>query len=1446
MKVTRTAWFNNYQKSIGDFYSLLCCILIFFMGYGETALSQKATDFVRLERSIETGSFNVKRPTGLAFSPEADAFLVIETPVSGKSPSGVSNITLVSQFGDRTTGSVQVKTSINEPVNFAFDTKANRLFAFQPSANNLTTINTGANGIPRPNPKDNIPGDRFNLQDPQGMAVDPENGDVFVLDGVGPRIVRLTPDSAKDLDDIKISEVDLSNTMLVGLKGIAIDPSTGNFHVLSPNEKRLYEISKKGVIVANRDLSEAGLVDPQSMTFAPSGDQTDDPSKMSLYIADIGEEGKLSNGSPSALSALDETGNSQIVELSLTQPVQLAFSGLEQGTLIQTFDTSVYSPPSPDPAGIGYNSVTGRLMISDSEVEEIDGPLPIGQIALFDNATLFEATLSGSLSTTYNISTKTATGINPDGSLITVPNAGGFTNEPTGITYNANTGNYFISDDSAREVFEVDSVTMNVIRQFDTLATFGSNDPEGIAYDPAPANGGMLYVLDGHNEEVYKISPGANGIFDGVPPTGDDFVVNFDTTILGVADPEGITIDSDSGHLFIVGFPETDMVQVTTSGDPVRTIDISDALADKPAGLVHAPSSVNPAAMSVYISDRRNDNDSVLNENDGMVYEFSVPPITSGNTAPSVDAGSDQMITLPAVANLNGNVTDDGLPAPPTVATLWSQISGPGTVTFGNASLENTTASFSSAGSYLLRLTADDGELLSSDDLIVDVTGNGNQNVIEISISASSDDAEQLTSSMNLTSGDLDIGQRTVGMRFAGATIPKQATITNAFIQFSTDEVTTNATSVTINGEDIDDASTFISANPGNITDRPLTAASVAWSPSPWQTVGDATPNQRTPNIASVIQEIVDRTGWTSGNALAVIISTGTGLRKAGSFDGSQQGPLLHVEFTPPGDVPPTVEITSPSDNSIFVDTDSITFTATATDPEDGNVDASLVWASNLDGQIGTGPSFNISSLTIGTHTVTATAMDSVLQPGADQITVTVNPVGGPPETLDIPISLGSDDAEERNGSTMLLASADLELVDDGSRKQKVGLRFNGITIPQGRIITNAYIQFQADETDSGPISLTINGQAVDNATTFTSAPGNISSRALTTASVAWSPPNWTVVGEAGLNQRTSNIASVIQEIVNRPGWSSGNSLALIISGSGERTAEASEGALDPVLHIEYTNAGGNQPPNVTISQPSNNATFDENDSITFSATANDPEDGNVGASLVWTSSLDGQIGTGPSFSSTSLTTGTHTISAMAMDSVPQPGSDQITVTVNAAGGSPGVLDISVSSSSDDAEERNGSMMLLASADLELVDDGSRKQKVGLRFNGITIPQGATITNSYLQFQADEADSGSISLTINGEDVDNAATFNSTPGNISSRTLTTASVAWSPPNWTAVGEAGLNQRTSNIASVIQEIVNRPGWSSGNSLALIISGSGERTAESFNGSFAPQLHLEFTN
>ncbi|MGE3315225.1 MAG: DNRLRE domain-containing protein [Planctomycetaceae bacterium] len=92
---------------------------------------------------------------------------------------------------------------------------------------------------------------------------------------------------------------------------------------------------------------------------------------------------------------------------------------------------------------------------------------------------------------------------------------------------------------------------------------------------------------------------------------------------------------------------------------------------------------------------------------------------TSGNQSPSVNAGADQTITYGVSANLNATVSDDGLPSPGSVATTWTKVSGTGTVTFGNASAVDTTASFSAAGTYVLRLSANDGQLSSSDDVTI-------------------------------------------------------------------------------------------------------------------------------------------------------------------------------------------------------------------------------------------------------------------------------------------------------------------------------------------------------------------------------------------------------------------------------------------------------------------------------------------------------------------------------------------------------------------------------------------------------------------------------------------------------------------------------------------------------------------------------------------------------
>jgi hypothetical protein len=93
---------------------------------------------------------------------------------------------------------------------------------------------------------------------------------------------------------------------------------------------------------------------------------------------------------------------------------------------------------------------------------------------------------------------------------------------------------------------------------------------------------------------------------------------------------------------------------------------------------------------------------------------------TLANKAPGVNAGGTLAVPPGALAtNLNGVISDDGLPSPPTITSNWSLLlPAPGTVSFGNPASPATTATFSNIGVYFLRLTASDGLLSSSDDLV--------------------------------------------------------------------------------------------------------------------------------------------------------------------------------------------------------------------------------------------------------------------------------------------------------------------------------------------------------------------------------------------------------------------------------------------------------------------------------------------------------------------------------------------------------------------------------------------------------------------------------------------------------------------------------------------------------------------------------------------------------
>jgi hypothetical protein len=122
------------------------------------------------------------------------------------------------------------------------------------------------------------------------------------------------------------------------------------------------------------------------------------------------------------------------------------------------------------------------------------------------------------------------------------------------------------------------------------------------------------------------------------------------------------------------------------------------------------------------------------------------------------------------------------------------------------------------------------------------------------------------------------------------------------------------------------------------------------------------------------------------------------------------------------GNTPPVVAITAPADGTSVTTTAlPITFSGTATDAEDGDLGASLVWTSSLMGNLGTGAAIQ-ATLSLGTHLITATATDSGLLSGSDSISITVtetSPGTGPP-AAGLVTHLRTDAGLLLSGSTVL------------------------------------------------------------------------------------------------------------------------------------------------------------------------------------------------------------------------------------------------------------------------------------------------------------------------------------------------------------------------------------------------------------------------------------------
>ncbi len=122
---------------------------------------------------------------------------------------------------------------------------------------------------------------------------------------------------------------------------------------------------------------------------------------------------------------------------------------------------------------------------------------------------------------------------------------------------------------------------------------------------------------------------------------------------------------------------------------------------------------------------------------------------------------------------------------------------------------------------------------------------------------------------------------------------------------------------------------------------------------------------------------------------------------------------------------------------------------------------------------------------------------------------------------------------------------------------------------------------------------------------------------------------------------------------------------------------------------------------------------------------------------------------------------------------------------------------------------------------------------VGLRFQTVPIPQGATIDTATMTLTAGEADAGTtVNSKLRAEDTDNAAAFSDItnwdtrfPG-----TVTTAEVLWDNlETWVQL----VTYESPDISSVVEEVVGRGGWSSNNDLVLFWDDYDQRSSVSDN-------------
>jgi len=329
-----------------------------------------------------------------------------------------------------------------------------------------------------------------------------------------------------------------------------------------------------------------------------------------------------------------------------------------------------------------------------------------------------------------------------------------------------------------------------------------------------------------------------------------------------------------------------------------------------------------------------------------------------------------------------------------------------------------------------------------------------------------------------------------IALRFTDVRIPKGASLTEVKLVLTpkNSPVTPLASNWSVGAEQVDDSSPLI-ATSSNISSR-ATGTKVNWTIGT-EDLKTADSPEKSIDIKSVVQQVINRSGWCGGNALTIILDTTSAT--------ANQTRFLHSR------------------------------------------DSDSTKAPRLTYKFGAGATGCVKAREI--------AQTGLSGDDAEQFEVNV-------DTIDNDLDLGFD--------------------TESGLAQTVGLRFRNLDIPKGVNILDARIVFTSKGISEGDSSFIIRGIAEDNVAAFSNTTNDITDRPTTSSVISWVPDDWS---EPATAFPTDDVTPIVQEIVNRGGWASGNTMGFVIEGAGgyysnvnPRVAETADGDVSksPRLKVTY------------------------------------------------------------------------------------------------------------------------------------------------------------------------------------------------------------------------------------------------------------------------------------